>query len=149
MKNNKKFTYITLIILLIITGCANTPTEAKKYYTNKGNICPEIPEKFRWKSIDDNPRWRDALVASLLGSSDVSGFITDGALIHSPIYDWNGEALIEIKNQSNWTIRVVDEKTGCPIGMQEYGERRVFFKKRDDAPGYKVIQLMKKISTEK
>ena len=55
----------------------------------------------------------------------------------STVYDWYGKMYFETKNQNGEIVKVLSPITGCLIGMKEYHEKKIYFNKIYEAPGYK------------
>ena len=142
----KNLTFIALASLL--TACSSTPKIDSIKYSNSGTRCPEIPENLRWKTVADDPRWRDAFISSLLGVKDVDRLITGGTQVTTFVYDWNGYGAKETKDQNNAIVSVVDIETGCDISTKEYNDRRFFYRFMTDAPGYKYRQYLNQINSK-
>jgi hypothetical protein len=128
---------VCMLGLLCSCGTKNTPTQL-----TTSNICSEIASKDNWYTTIDNPRWKDAFIASMMGQKNISGYITGGTVKPETLYDWNGNSYTQFTNENGEIVRVIDNYNSCPIGQNEYQRRKVMFKEYEKTPGY-IIQRSK------
>lgn len=77
-----------------------------------------------WKTVKDNPRWKDAFIGMLLGQKDVYKMITGGNVSTRITYDDLGRQLEEHVNELGERVRVTDVESGQELNPNEYAARR-------------------------
>jgi len=125
-----------IIFFAALTGCS-TSEESKQILSYSGSPCPEILKSDSWEFTIQKSRYGDAIIASLFGQKDAHLYITGGVPLRKKLFDFNGNSFTQVSDQNGGILRVINDSTGCPIGLREFNERKVFFEKRDDAIGYK------------
>lgn len=127
---------LLFFVILNFVGCAST-TEPKQVLSYSGEKCPEILKSDNWEFTIQKPRYGDAIIASLLGQKDAYLSVTGGTPSRKKLYDFNGNPFTQISDENGGVLQVINDSTGCPIGMREFEARKVYFEKREDAIGYK------------
>lgn len=125
-----------IIFFAALAGCG-TSEEPKQIFSYTASPCPEILKSDSWEFTIQQPRYGDAIIASLFGQKDAHLYITGGVLVRKKLFDFDGNPFTQVSDQNGGVLRVINDFTGCPIGLREFNERKVFFEKRDDAIGYK------------
>ena len=130
---------VLLLLFVLLTSCAtsngltsNTPS----------SNCIEIAPTDSWSTTIDNPRWKDAVIASVMGERKISGYITGGRVKQEILYDLNGNSYTQFTNENGEIVKVIDNYNNCPIGQKEYQRRKVIFKEYEKTQGY-IIQRSK------
>lgn len=119
------FSLVSLSTCIFGTGCSSSPRAEDKHTSYKGLPCPLIEADDIWITVKHNPRWGDALIASMFGEKNLSPYITGGLPIESTKRDVEGKIYFVTKNQNDEIMKVVDGKTGCPIGRRQTARNQV------------------------